>query len=113
MTLVEAREIINTLPYEERLAQLAEEAAELSQAALKLRRAIDGTNPTLKTVEEAKVNLLEEYGDVWCSIMAVIDNEELAICTDIATNKTIRWGKRLKRKAERENGTVCEENENE
>lgn len=103
MKLIEARKIIETLPETERLAQLAEEAAELAQAALKLRRALDGTNPTPKTITEAKENLLEEYGDVWCSIMAVINNEELAVCTDIATNKTIRWGKCLKRKAEREN----------
>ena len=29
------------------VAQLAEEASELTQAALKLRRVFDGTNPTL------------------------------------------------------------------
>lgn len=29
------------------VAQLAEEASELTQTALKLRRALDGTNPTL------------------------------------------------------------------
>lgn len=34
------------LPEAEVLAQLAEEVAELAQAALKLRRALDGTNPT-------------------------------------------------------------------
>ena len=32
------------------LAQLAEESSELAQAALKLRRAIDGKNPTPKSV---------------------------------------------------------------
>ena len=37
------------------LAQLAEEAAELGQAALKLRRAILGTNPTSVSEEEAKI----------------------------------------------------------
>lgn len=113
MMLSEARSIINTLPYEERLAQLAEECAELSQAALKLRRAIDGTNPTPKTVIEAKRNLVEEYGDVLCSMTLIFDTMEIQAAHDIAAGKTIRWGKRLKRKAERENRTVCEENENE
>ena len=61
MKLIEARKIIETLPETERLAQLAEEAAELAQAALKLRRAIDGTNPTPKTIAEARENLIEEY----------------------------------------------------
>ena len=35
------------LPDAEIVAQLAEEASELTQAALKLRRVLDGTNPTL------------------------------------------------------------------
>ena len=40
-------EMVNIdLPKTEILAQLAEEAAELAQAALKLRRSLDGTNPT-------------------------------------------------------------------
>lgn len=34
------------IPQDELLAQLAEECAELSQAALKLRRALTGINPT-------------------------------------------------------------------
>ena len=36
----------------ELLCGLAEEASELSQAALKLRRAIDNKNPTTKTCSE-------------------------------------------------------------
>ncbi len=39
------------LPKAEILCQLAEEASELAQAALKLRRALDGTNPTPVTIE--------------------------------------------------------------
>jgi hypothetical protein len=41
------------LPLTELLAGVAEEAAELAQAALKLRRAYDGTNPTPKPINEA------------------------------------------------------------
>lgn len=36
----------------------------LAQAALKLRRALDGTNPTPKSVAECEANLLEEWADV-------------------------------------------------
>lgn len=43
--------IVEHLGMNEILCQLAEEASELAQAALKLRRAYDGKNPTPKTVE--------------------------------------------------------------
>ena len=46
------------------LEQLAEEASELAQAALKLSRKIRRENPTPKTIEECKTNLREEYTDV-------------------------------------------------
>ena len=42
------------LPDAELWAQLAEEAAELAQAALKIRRVLDGTNPTPKDIGEAR-----------------------------------------------------------
>lgn len=38
-----SKKISDILPKTEILAQLAEEASELAQAALKLRRALDGT----------------------------------------------------------------------
>lgn len=38
--------VFNLLPEEELLAQLAEECSEAAKAALKLRRARDGVNPT-------------------------------------------------------------------
>lgn len=47
----------------ELLAQLAEEAAELAQAALKLRRAFNGMTPV--SVPDALDNLYEEVADVW------------------------------------------------
>lgn len=46
------------------LCQLAEEAAELGQAALKLRRALEGVNPTPVPVNEAEARLAEEVADV-------------------------------------------------
>lgn len=42
----------------EQMAGLEEEATELAHAALKLRRVIDGSNPTPVTEEEAFDNLL-------------------------------------------------------
>lgn len=47
-----SKKVSDILPKTEILAQLAEEASELAQAALKLRCALDGTNPTPKSVEE-------------------------------------------------------------
>ena len=58
----------------ELLAQLAEESAELSQAALKLRRAIMGINPTPKSVAQCEGALDEEIADVQLCL------EELGLC---------------------------------
>ena len=48
--------IAENLSEEDILCQLAEEAAELAQAALKLRRAITGTNPTPASEDEARTS---------------------------------------------------------
>lgn len=62
--------IVDCLPTEELLAQLAEEASELAQTALKLRRVEDGTNPARISKEDAIKNLLEEISDVCLVSMA-------------------------------------------
>ena len=49
------------------LEQLAEEAAELSQAALKLARVLRCENPTPTTKEEAEKDLIAEFTDVQCA----------------------------------------------
>lgn len=46
------------------LEQMAEEAAELAQAALKYARILRGENPTPVTEQEAIANLRDEYADV-------------------------------------------------
>ena len=56
--------VVDRATESEVLAQLAEEAAELAQAALKLRRALGGPNPTRVSVEEARAALIEEAADV-------------------------------------------------
>lgn len=99
--------IIDVLGKTEVLAQLAEEAAEVAQAALKLRRVLDGKNPTPVTECDALDNLVEELADValcagvffgeegwsknsWDYFDAVCD--EMA---DIVRRKYDRWGQRL------------------
>lgn len=48
-----------------RYMMLAEEAAEVSQAAAKLARIFEGSNPTPKTTEEAFADLDEEMNDAY------------------------------------------------
>ncbi len=63
------------------LEQLAEEASELAQAALKLARKLRRENPTPKTFEECKANLREEYTDVvQCAreLMLIPDEHQIA-----------------------------------
>lgn len=89
-------QIIEKIPQEELLAGLAEEAAELAQAALKLRRVIDGTNPTPKTHEEALDSLEEEIADVHL-YLNYIDYDSRKV-TEFYKNKRERWENRLKAK---------------
>lgn len=89
--------IIKALPETELLAQLAEECNELAQAALKLRRAIDGTNPTPVTQEDARKKLVEEIADVFNCIDFIAEIEKLDINETfrIIKDKRERWEKRL------------------
>lgn len=81
----------------ELLAQLAEEAAELAQAALKMRRVIDGTNPTPVTFQQAHDNLLEEICDVETCVSALLYNTPTAVKVraDMRAVKLERWAGRL------------------
>lgn len=89
--IVKVAEIRDKLGIEELLTQLAEEAAELAQAALKLRRAIGGENPTPKTEGNCRRALIEELSDVYvCQLAAQVDPDLNVIC-----EKVERWHKRL------------------
>lgn len=77
------------------LAQLAEEAAELAQAALKLRRALDDVNPTPVTLPEACDNLVAEYADVSLCLGLLLESEDAKKALNMATEKAARWRKRL------------------
>ncbi len=96
--------IASKLSNEELLCQLAEEASELAQAALKLRRASTGSNPTITSYYDAVDNLLEELADVRVAEQAVIQagtKAPVELGKIIANNmeeKTARWVQRLREK---------------
>ena len=93
--------IAEILSEEDILCQVSEEADELAKAALKLRRAITGTNPTPVTVEEALENFIEEYGDTIVAMTAyfmkhgAID-EKVADILEQNYPKYNRWAQRIK-----------------
>ena len=68
-----SKKVSDILPKTEILAQLAEEASELAQATLKLRRALDGTNPTPKSVAECEANLMEKFADISNAVDVLCD----------------------------------------
>ena len=83
------------LPDEELLAQLAEECNELAQAALKMRRVMDGKNPTPVRMSEAYDNLVEEIGDVKL-VLRVLGYHLDDPGYDIAGERKLRrWANRL------------------
>lgn len=108
-----SKKVSDILPKTEILAQLAEEASELAQAALKLRRALDGTNPTPKSVAECEANLIEEFADINNATNALFDawfgddfkseNEFWNAEQEIEDAKYKRWLSRLEAK-ENKNG---------
>ena len=85
------------LPLPELLAGLAEEAAELSQAALKLRRVYDGQNPTPPlSIAEGQCNLEEEIADVLLYLDQIPYTK--FVVDRIKETKLERWKKRLEMK---------------
>lgn len=93
--------IAENLSEEDILCQIAEEAAELAKAALKLRRAITQTNPTPVTKEKAADNLIEEYGDTVVACVTyfmkhdLIDRKYVDVLEQSNT-KYNRWAQRIK-----------------
>lgn len=79
----------------ERLLGLTEEALELALAALKLRRVLDGRNPTPVTKEQATANLLEEYGDVLNTVEVLVTPTQATQVTERRMAKRTRWVNRL------------------
>lgn len=80
----------------ELLCQLAEEAAELAQAALKERRTLTSDNPTPKTYQNAHTDLLEEVADVYVSLGELLSLMDWEIIAHTRVEKEKRWIERLK-----------------
>lgn len=81
------------------LENCAEECTELSHACLKMARKIRGENPTPKTIEEIKENLIEELADVALTMSALISALDLnmAEIENLVGYKTTRWKHRLEK----------------
>lgn len=84
-------DILETIGQEAMWMQLAEEAAELSQAAAKMARYIHGTNPVAKDEIELRADVIEEYMDVLnCARHLNIPRNEHCVIV-----KNNRWRQRL------------------
>lgn len=90
-------QIRDIMPLAEIMTQLAEEASELAQAALKYRRTLSNANPTPITRREAETKLLEEIADVkLCLHVAGLEEVRHKIQVNrTITQKADRWMKRL------------------
>lgn len=95
MTKIEAIRITN-LPENIRLIQLAEECAELSQAALKLVRALDGDTPVSEM--ECRKNVIEEMADVNLCMMVLTTEPDRMAIEAVMRGKATRWKNRLLKK---------------
>ena len=81
---------------DEILATLAEEAVELSHAALKLRRTLSDANPTNISYDDALANLKEEIADVRLLLMVLdFDWYDRDTFSTIEA-KLARWVQRLR-----------------
>lgn len=93
MTYKENKEYVELhLTERELLEGLAEEASELTKAALKLIRANGTNNFTPITVEDARENLIEELGD----IAMIIDILGYNVPQSSNNAKWNRWATRIK-----------------
>lgn len=94
-----ASRISSTLPVGDRLCQLAEESAELAQAALKVKRILEGRNPAAADLKDALSNLQEEIGDVL--ICTATLSTDFDLNTDTPLPKLQRWVSRLEKAAQK------------
>ena len=82
----------------ELLCQLAEEAAELAQAALKERRTLTNENPTPVSYAAARNNLIEEVADVFVCLSELLELHDWEEVANIREEKENRWLRRLSEK---------------
>ena len=79
----------------ELLEKLSLASTKLGKAALKLRRVLDGRNPTPKTEEEARADLIEEVADVYNVLGFLLNAEDNTEVYNIIQRKKDRWLGRL------------------
>ncbi len=79
----------------ELLCQLAEESAELAQAALKERRTLTSENPTPISYADARSNLIEEVADVFACLSELLELHDWEEVANIREEKENRWLRRL------------------
>ena len=103
------KKVSDYIPATEILAQLAEELSELIQAVLKLRRAMDGKNPTPKTIEECRASMEEELADVLLCLWVFLGEKRTdSFFLDLVAKmlwKYKRWITRLQEREEEKHGT--------
>ncbi len=92
-----AVKVANQLGKREKLEQVAEESAELAQAALKLIRARRlSNNPTPTALDEATQNFYEEFRDVLIAMRVLVSPAKYANLLDVDNSpKFKRWYERL------------------
>ena len=100
-----SKKVSDILPDTEILTQMAEKASKLALVALELRRALDGTNPTPKSVEECEENLLEALADIKVAFTVYLSDSKPCIKARVSEeiNKTAEikldwWLSRLEAK---------------
>lgn len=88
-------DIMNANSDPARLEQLAEEAAELAQAAIKLARKKRGESPTPKSEMQCLDALTEEIGDVLACLDEVMDIVDMERVEAVKAQKKVRWRLRI------------------
>lgn len=86
--------IADQLDSDDLFLQMAEEAAELSQACLKYVRAHKGNNPTKDSEDVYLKGIIEEFTDVQVCAEAI----DITADSDIHDSKIHRWADRIRKK---------------
>lgn len=86
--------VVDNLDSDDLFLQMAEEAAELSQACLKYVRAHKGNNPTKDSEDVYLKGIIEEFTDVQVCAEAI----DITADSDIHDSKIHRWADRIRKK---------------
>ena len=90
------RDIRGKLTIREMIAQVAEESAELTHAALKYNRSREGNNPTPVTTVDAFIGMMEEVADLLVSLDVLMTGWQVCdIVRNTYDRKLARWHGRV------------------